>query len=52
MGMADFHIALLDFKSAAHSLAASEFILNEKLKQAAELKASENEKISEMEVTL
>jgi hypothetical protein len=53
MGMADFYIALQDFKSAAHALAVTERVLMDKLASVpGDVIMTENtrEKMSELEV--
>lgn len=52
MGMADFHIALSDFKSAAHALGVTEHVLREHLLETSEEKDNfTTEKIVELEVS-
>jgi hypothetical protein len=51
--MADFYIALQDFKSAAHALAVTDKIIKEKLRSVEstfKLTTSQEEKLTEIEV--
>jgi len=53
MGMADFHIALADFKSAAHALGVTEHVLRKHLQESsAEKDDNTSDKVAELEADI